>query len=206
MGRHTGPKDRLSRREGVNLMLKGARSESGKLERRMYAPGMHHWRRGRVSDYGVRLREKQKVKRYYGLREKQFMRMFHMAERQKGDTGAALLTLMERRLDNVVYKLGFAESRAAARQTVSHGHIHVNGRRMNVPSHLVRVGDKISVKASDRSRNLIRRRLEELGEPQVQNWVRLDMPKLEAEIVAQPTREDVILPVEAQLIVEFCGR
>ncbi len=206
MGRYTGPTDRLSRREGVNLMLKGARSESGKLERRMYPPGMHNWRRGRTSDYGTRLREKQKVKRYYGVRDKQFMRYFRMAERQKGDTGAALLRILERRLDNVVYKLGFGESRAAARQTVTHGHIYVNGRRLNVPSYLMRVGDRISVKPSDKSKNLIRQRLEELGEPHVQNWLQLDMPKLEAEVIAMPTRDDVMIPVEEQLIVEFCGR
>ena len=206
MGRHTGPKDRLSRREGVNLMLKGARSESGKVEQRMYPPGMHHWRRGRLSDYGVRLREKQKVKRYYGVREKQFLRFFRMAERQQGDTGAALLCILERRLDNVIYKLGWGESRPAARQTVGHGHIYVNGRRLNVASYLVRVGDRITVKPSDRSQTMIRDRMEELGEPQVQNWIALDMPKLTADIVAMPTREDVALPVEENLIVEFCGR
>ena len=206
MGRYTGPKDRLSRREGVNLMLKGARSESGKLEQRMHPPGMHHWRRGRTSDYGLRLREKQKVKRYYGVREKQFMRYFRMAEASRGDTGAAILCILERRLDNVVYKLGWGESRSAARQTVTHGHIYVNGRRLNVPSYLVRVGDKISVKPAEKSQNLIRQRLEELSEPLVQNWLSLDMPKLTAEVVAMPTREDVTLPVTENLIVEFAGR
>ncbi len=206
MGRHTGPKDRLSRREGVNLMLKGARSESGKVEQRMTPPGMHHWRRGRQSDYAVRLREKQKVKRYYGVRERQFLRYFCMAERQKGDTGAALLCILERRLDNVIYKLGWGESRAAARQSVTHGRIHVNGRRLNVPSYLVRVGDRISVKPSEKSQKLIRDRLEELRDPQVQNWLTPDMPKLRAEVVAMPTREDVLLPVQENFIVEFCGR
>jgi len=206
MGRYTGPKDRLSRREGVNLMLKGARSESGKLERRMVPPGMHNWRRGRTSDYGTRLREKQKVKRYYGVRDRQFMNYFRKAERMKGNTGAALLGLLERRLDNVIYKLGFAPSRSAARQTVVHGHIYINGRRLNIPSYLVQLGDKISVKPSDKSQALIRGRLEELGEPHVQNWMTLDLVKLQAEIVAMPTREDVTLPVEEQLIVEFCSR
>ena len=206
MGRHTGPKDRLSRREGINLMLKGARAESGKVEQRMFPPGMHHWRRGRQSDFAVRLREKQKVKRYYGVRDKQFLRFFRMAERQKGATGAALLCILERRLDNVIYKLGWGESRAAARQTVVHGHIYVNGRRLNIPSYLVRVSDRISVKPSDRSTKLIRARLEEVGEPHMENWLSLDMPKLLAEIVAMPTREDVSLPVEENLIVEFCGR
>ena len=206
MGRYTGPKDRLSRREGVNLMLKGARSESGKLERRMVPPGMHNWRRGRKSDYGLRLREKQKVKRYYGVRDRQFMNYFHKAERIKGNTGTALLSLLERRLDNVIYKLGFGPSRSAARQTVVHGHIYINGRRMNIPSYLVRVGDKISIKPSERSQKLIRARLEELGEPHVQNWLNVDMVKLEGQIIAMPTRDDVMIPVEEHLIVEFCSR
>ena len=206
MGRYTGPKDRLSRREGVNLMLKGARSESGKVERRMFPPGMHNWRRKRGSDYGLRLREKQKVKRYYSVRERQFLNYFRKAEREQGNTGAALLRLLERRLDNVVHKLGFALSRSAARQMVVHGHIHVNGRRMNVPSYAARVGDKITVKDSDRSKNMVRRNLEELGEPHVQNWLQVDLPTLSGEIVAMPTRDDVTIPVEEHLIVEFCSQ
>ena len=206
MGRYTGPTDRLSRREGVNLMLKGARSESGKLERRMSPPGMHPWRRGRTSEYGQRLREKQKLKRYYGVRDRQFVNYFRMAEKIRGNTGAALLGILERRLDNVVYKLGFAESRPAARQTVSHGHIYVNGRRCNIASCLLKTGDVLSIKPSDKSKNLIRRRLEELGDPHLQNWMTLDMPKLEAKIVAMPTQDDVSLPVDVQLIVEMCSR
>lgn len=206
MGRYTGPKDRLSRREGINLMLKGARSESGKIERRMTPPGMRRFRRGRQSDYAVRLREKQKVKRYYGVRERQFMNYYESAKRMKGDTGASLLQLLERRLDNVVYKLGFAPSRAAARQTVTHGHVYINGRRVNVPSFLISIGDKISVKPAERSQRLVRDRLEELGDPHVQAWLSLDMPKLEGTIVALPTRDDVLIPVEEQLILEFCSR
>lgn len=207
MGRYTGPTDRLSRREGVNLMLKGARSLNGKSERRLQSPpGMHSWRRGRASDYAVRLREKQKVKRYYGVRDKQFMNLFHKAERIQGNTGSVLLSLLERRLDNVVYKLGMAPSRPAARQTVAHGHIYVNGRRCNIASYEVGVGDKISVKPSDRSQKLIRQRLEELGEPRLQNWLKLDMSQLVGEVVALPTRDDVTLPIEDQYVVEFCSR
>lgn len=207
MGRYIGPTDRLSRREGVNLMLKGARALSGKSERRIGTPpGMHSWRRGRISDYGVRLREKQKVKRYYGLREKQFMNLFAKAERIKGNTGSVLLSLLERRLDNVVYKLGMAPSRPAARQTVAHGHIYVNGRRVNVASFEVSVGDEITIKPSERSKALIRARLEELGEPRLQNWLTLDMSQLVGRIVALPTRDDVTIPVEENLIVEFCSR
>jgi len=173
---------------------------------RNFPPGMHSWRRGRGSEYRLRLREKQKVKRYYGVYEKQFMKYFRQAERQRGNTGAALLSLLERRLDNVVYKLGFAPSRAAARQTISHGHIHVNRRRVNIPSYLVRVGNRIEIKDSDRSRKLMRSRLDDLGEPHVQNWLTIDPTKLEAEVIAVPTRDDVMIPVEEQLIVEFCSQ
>ncbi len=210
MGRYTGPSCRLCRREGIKLMLKGARCEAAKcpMERqwRNFPPGMHSWRRRRSSEYGLRLREKQKVKRYYGVFEKQFMKFFHMAERTRGDTGAALLSILERRLDNVIYKLGFAPSRAAGRQTITHGHVHVNGRRMNIASYLVRVGDRVSIKDADRSKKLIRSRLEELGEPHVQNWMGLDLTKLSADIVALPTRDDVMIPVEEQRIVELCSQ
>jgi len=210
MGRYIGPSCRLCRREGIKLMLKGARCETAKcpMERqwRSSPPGTHSWRRGRSSEYAVRLREKQKVKRYYGVFERQFTKYFHLAVRQKGNTGAALFSILERRLDNVIHKLGFAGSRSAARQTVGHGHVYVNGRRVNIASRLVRVGDKVSIKDSDKSRNMIRARLEDLGEPQVQNWLKLDMTKLEGEVVAVPTRDDVMIPVEENLIVEFCSR
>jgi len=210
MGRYTGPACRLCRRQGIKLMLKGARCETAKcpMERqwRSNPPGMHSWRRGRPSEYGIRLREKQKVKRFYGIYDRQFMRYFKEAERLRSNTGAALLGLLERRLDNVVYKLGFAPSRAASRMTVTHGHVYVNGRRMNVPSYMVRTGDKVSIKPSDKTQNLIRHRLEELGEPQVQNWLSLDMTKLEGTVLAMPTRDDVTIPVEENLIVELCSR
>ena len=210
MGRYLGPRCRLCRREGVKLMLRGARCETAKcpMERQgsNSPPGVHNWRRGRSSEYGLRLREKQKVKRFYGLFERQFMKLFHEAERGKGNTGAALLALLERRLDNVVCKLGFGASRAAARLTIDHGHVFVNGRRVTIPSYRVRAGDKISIKECDRSKKLIRGRLEELGEPHVQNWLKLDMIKLEGEVVALPSREDVTIPVEEQLIVELCSQ
>ena len=210
MGRYIGPSCRLCRREGVKLMLKGARCETAKcpMERQWSnaPPGMHSWRRGRGSEYGLRLREKQKAKRYYGVWEKQFMKYFHEAERTKGNTGAALLSLLERRLDNVVYKLGFASSRASGRQTISQGHIHVNGRRVSVGSYRVRVGDNVTVKVADKSKKLIQSRLEELGEPHVQNWLRLDLTKLSAEVIALPTRADVMIPVEEQRIVELCSQ
>ncbi len=210
MGRNTGPSCRLCRREGIKLMLKGARCETAKcpLERqwRNFPPGAHSWRRRRSSEYGIRLREKQKVKRYYGVYEKQFMRYFKMAERQKANTGAALLSLLERRLDNVVFKLGFAPSRASARQAVTHGHVYVNGRKVSVASALMKAGNKITVKPSDKSKKLIKQQLEELGEPHVQNWLSLDAAKMEGVILAMPSRDDVLIPVEENLIVELCSR
>lgn len=210
MGRYTGPKCRMCRREGIKLMLRGARCETAKcpMERqsRNTPPGVHNWRRGRGSEYGLRLREKQKVKRFYGVFERQFVKLFKEAEKGTGNTGSTLLTLLERRLDNVMYKLGFAASRAAARLTVDHGHVFVNGRRVTIPSFRVRVGDKITIKDNEKSKAMVRACLEELGEPHVQNWLKLDMTKLEGEVVALPTREDVTIPVEEQLIVELCSQ
>lgn len=189
-------------------MLKGARCETAKcaMERQWKSnpPGMHAWRRRKSGDYGVRLREKQKVKRYYGLQERQFMNYFREAERLKGDTGENLLGLLERRLDNVVWKSGFASSHKASRQTVVHGHIHVNGRRVNRPSYLVREGDRITVKPSERSKGFIHA---VLGEGvTTQAWLQVDPQRLEAVVAALPTREDIQIPVEAQLIIEMCSR
>jgi small subunit ribosomal protein S4 len=210
MGRYTGPKFRLDRREGVNLKLKGMRSRSAKhpLERPGHdtAPGVHGWRRSRGSEYAVRLREKQKVKRYYGVYDKQFMRYFRMAARIRGNTGVLLLTLLERRLDNVVHKLGFAASRSASRQLVAHGHIYLNGRKCDRPGCLVEVGDQITIKNNPRSQALVRRNLEEIGAPVLQNWLTLDMTRLEGAVTALPAREDVEIPVEEHLIVEFCSQ
>jgi len=209
MSRYIGPVCRLCRREGIKLMLKGARCESAKcaMERqwRCNPPGMHAWRRRKSGGYGVRLREKQKVKRYYGVLERQFILYFHMAERSRGNTGDALLSFLERRLDNVVWKLGLAASHKAARLTVAHGHIYVNGRRVNRPSYLVRKGDRISIKPVERSQKFVRESLDE-GSPPVQPWLQFDAQRLEAEIMALPTREDVQIPVEEQLIIEMCSR
>jgi len=166
---------------------------------------MHAWRRRKAGDYGIRLREKQKVKRYYGVFERQFMIYFTMAERSKGNTGETLLSLLERRLDNVVWKLGFAASHKAARVAIAHGHIHLNGRRLNRPSYLVQQGDRIAVKPSERSQKFVRQSLGE-GAPPVQPWLQLDAQRLEATVAALPTREDVQIPVEEQLIIEMCSR
>ncbi len=209
MSRTIGPVCRLCRREGIKLMLKGTRCETAKcaMEKQWRAkpPGMHAWRRRKAGDYGIRLREKQKVKRYYGVLERQFMIYFRMAERSRGNTGEALLSLLERRLDNVVWKLAFAPSHKAARLAVVHGHIYVNGRRVNRPGFLVRQGDKIGVKPSERSRNFVKATLGDGGRPP-QGWLQLDAQRLEAEIAALPTREDVQIPVEEQLIIEMCSR
>ncbi len=210
MSRYIGPSCRLCRREGMKLMLKGTRCETAKCSvekrERSMAPGMHGWRRGRKSDYGVRLREKQKVKRYYGLMEKQFNSYFRQAERRTGNTGEILLELLERRLDNVVYKLNFAPSRKAARQLITHGHIYLNGRRVDVPDITLKIGDKITLKNSDKSRKAVKAQLESNPNFTVQGWLQLDAAKPMATVVGLPTRDDVQLAVEEQLVVEFCSR
>lgn len=213
MSRYIGPVTRLSRREGVNLMLKPIRDETGKnpLEReyKNYPPGMHMWRRGKSSDYAIRLREKQKVKRHYGVLEKQFRRFYALANKSPGNTGEALLVLLERRLDNVVYKTRFAAGRRGARQGVVHGHFLVNGHKVDRPGYLVQIGDKITVRAREKSEKYVRAQmalLEGVSNPPSQSWLQVDPNKLEATVVALPSRDDVLIPVEEQLIVEFCSR
>ncbi len=210
MGRYLGPSCQQCRREGMKLFLKGLKCETAKcqVERRQrnLAPGMHGWRRSRLSEYGVRLREKQKIKRYYGLYEQQFMRYFHEAARLKGNTGENLLQLLERRLDNVVYKLNFAPSRKGARQLIAHGHVRVNGQKVDVSDYTTNVGDRIEIKDSERSRKEVKQQLESNPNFATQAWLQLDRDKPAATIVAMPTREDVQIPVEEQLVVEFCSR
>ncbi len=209
MGRYIGPVCRLCRREGIKLMLKGIRCESAKcpMERqwRSNPPGMHRWRRGKVSNYGVRLREKQKVKRYYGLFEKQFLHYFERATKLSGNTGQELLQLLERRLDNAVWKLGFAPSHRAARQLIVHGHLKVNGRKVDRPGFQIGAGDSITVRDNEKSKNFVKALLGESGAP-VQPWLELDPDKLEGRVVSLPTREHVQIPVEELLIVEMCSR
>lgn len=210
MGRYLGSSCKFCRREGMKLMLKGSRCESGKcaVERRErnMAPGMHGWRRGRNSDYGVRLREKQKVKRFYGLLENQFLLYFRRAVRNRGNTGEVLLELLERRLDNVIYKLNFASSRKKARQIITHGHIYVNGRKVNIPDLTLKVGDKITLKDSAKSRKIVKEQLETNPNYTVQSWLQLDPQKAVAAVIALPSRDDVQLAIEEQLVVEFCSR
>lgn len=210
MGRYLGSSCKLCRREGMKLMLKGIRCETSKCpiekKQRNVAPGMHGWRRGRQSDYAVRLREKQKVRRYYGLMDDQFMRYFERAEKSKGNTGEVLLQLLERRLDNVIYKLNFAPSRKSARQLISHGHIYVNGHKLDIPDYTTKIGDKITVKPNDHSSKKVKEQLESNENFEVQQWLQLDRTKLEASVVALPERDDVQIPIEEQFVVEFCSR
>ena len=210
MGRYLGSSCKHCRREGMKLMLKGSRCETGKCavekHERMMGPGMHGWRRGRSSDYGIRLREKQKVKRYYGLGEKQFMRYFHKAERVKGNTGQVLLELLERRLDNVVYKANFAASRKAARQLINHGHVCVNGHKVDMADFMLAIGDKVGLKDSAKSRELVKAQLSSNPNYVVQGWLQVDPDRPVATVVGLPSRDDVQLVIEEHLVVEACSR
>ncbi len=208
MARYLGPKCRLCRREGERLYLKGSRCHTAKcaVSKRAYVPGMHAFRRSRMSEYGARLREKQKTKRIYGVLERQFHKYFSEAERLRGNTGENLLVLLERRLDNVVFSLGFAESRAQARQVVAHGHIAVNGRKLDIPSYLVKVGDVISPKSHKKSEGMVREKVEGSSGHTVPNWLSLDAKELKGTVSQAPSREDVVLPINEAFIVEFCSR
>lgn len=207
MGNTTGPKCRLCRREGAKLFLKGDRCDGEKcaLNSRDYPPGMHTWRRGGGSRYGRQLREKQKLKRFYGVWEKQFKQYFAEAERIKGNTGENMLILFERRLDNVLCLLGFATSRSEARQIATHGHILVNGKKVNIPSSLIKQGDIISVRKRPNSEKLIAGRLEMTKSRTVPQWLeRTD--DMKGKILTLPAREDVSILVQEQMVAEFCSR
>lgn len=208
MGRYTGPKCRLCRREGMKLFLKGVRCESEKcaIARRDYPPGNVNVRRGKVSSFGEGLREKQKVKRFYGIYERQFRRYFAEASRSKGNTGESLLTLFERRLDNVVFKMGWAHSRNDARQLIVHGHVNVNGKRVSVPSYLVSVGEEIASRSKDKSQKRVKTRLEETKARQLPGWISAETGATTGKIVSLPTRDDVSIPVQEQLIIELLSK
>ncbi|MBN1808626.1 MAG: 30S ribosomal protein S4 [Planctomycetes bacterium] len=208
MSRERDPKCRKCRREGMKLFLKGDRCNSPKcaFEKRDFPPGSRHWRRGKVSDYGLQLREKQKIKRYYGLYEKPFRRLFDLANTMSGNTGQNLLVLLERKLDNCILRLGFAASMAEARQIVVHGHVRVNGRRCDKPMYLVKPGDVVSVKENDRSKNLVSSRLARTGKHELPSWLSLDPASMQGTVSSLPTRDEVILDIHEQLVVEFCSR
>ena len=208
MARYTGAVCRLCRREGQKLFLKGDRCYTDKcaVERRAYAPGMHgNARNKKLSEYGVQLREKQKARRYYGVLESQFAEYFEMASKRKGMTGENLLAILESRLDNVVYRLGFAMSRAEARQLVRHGHFTVNGTKVNIPSYLVSVGETIELKDSSRSLDKFKGALEANASRVVPKWLEMDKNNV-AKVVAVPAREDIDLPIEEHLIVELYSK
>src|SRR5919204_6351087 len=207
MARYRDAKCRLCRREGMKLFLKGARCFTDKcaIERRNYPPGQHGLNRGKLTPFGVQLREKQKAKRIYGVFEQQFRRYFESAEREKGVTGENLLRLLELRLDNVVYRLGFAASRRESRQMVAHGHFQVNGRKVNVPSFLVKVGDTVQL----RSTSKLAPRLDDnlnAGRGQVPQWLELDPEGRRGVARSLPLREDIQIPVSEQLIVELYSK
>lgn len=208
MGRITGPVCRLCRREGLKLFLKGTRCDTDKCayERRQNPPGMHTYRRGKLTDYGTHLREKQKVKHYYGVLERQFMRYYDRASRSKGNTGALLMGLLERRLDNIVHRLGFGLSRPQARQLITHGHVTVNDRRVDIASYLVRAGDVIRIKNRPKSVQAAQASLAQYGKEIPDFLSRTDGPVPEGQVVRLPELEDVSIPVQPQLIVELCSR
>ena len=206
MARYNDAKCRLCRREGMKLFLKGARCFTDKcaIERRNYPPGQHGRNRGKLTPYGVQLREKQKAKRIYGVLENQFRRYFHDAEREKGVTGENLLRLLELRLDNVVYRLGFAASRRESRQMVAHGHFAVNGRKVTVPSFLVKVGNTVSLRGSK-----LEARLDDnmnAGRGAVPQWLEVDAGGRRGVVRSLPLREDIQIPVSEQLIVELYSK
>ncbi|PIQ81707.1 MAG: 30S ribosomal protein S4 [Candidatus Omnitrophica bacterium CG11_big_fil_rev_8_21_14_0_20_64_10] len=209
MARYTGPRSRLSRRLGVSLPLKGAKIGTDKdpYNRRPYAPGEHGQARAKKSsDYGLQLREKQKVRAIYGVLERQFRKAFQTASRAKGQTGVRLLEIMERRLDNAIYRLGFAMTRAQARQWVAHGHVKVNGRKVNVPSFSVRPGEVIQIHGSEKLLQMAKEAKLQSEERAVPAWLERDPEKFEGTVKGIPKREDVQFPIKEQLIVELYSK
>ena len=208
MSRYKDEQCRICRREGQKLFLKGSRCYSDKcsITRRNYAPGQNGQKKGKISEYGTQLREKQKTKAFYGVGEKQFRRYFDMASNSKGKTGEVLLQILESRLDNVVYRLGFASSRAQARMLVTHGAFEVNGHKVDIPSYLVKAGDVIAVREIRKDNGAIKIAVEENGSRPVPAWLEKDQEKLSGKVVTLATREDIDLPVEEHLIVELYSK
>ena len=208
MARYTGSVCRLCRRENMKLFLKGERCYTDKcaIERRNYPPGQHGQGRPKFSEYSLQLREKQKIKRTYGLLEKQFRSVFEKAERSKGITGSVLLSMLERRLDNVAYRTGFANSRAEARQLVRHGHFSVNGKRVNIPSYLVNKGDTVEVREKSRGTARIMGALEGVKRREIPQWLELEAATMKARIRDLPARDDITAPMEERLVVELYSK
>jgi small subunit ribosomal protein S4 len=208
MARITGPVCRLCRRDGLKLFLKGTRCDTPKcaIERRDVPPGMNQTRRGKLTDYGVHLREKQKVKHYYGVLERQFRGLFAQAVKGKGNTGESLMSLLERRLDNVVHRLGFGQSRSQARQIIGHGHVTVNGRRVDISSYLVRPGDVIRVKNRAKSLEMVQGNLAENRRDVPDFLTLIPGPIPEGRVVRLPAKDDVSIPVQPNLIIELLSK
>ena len=208
MARYTGAVCRLCRREGQKLFLKGERcySEKCSVGLRGYAPGQHGQGRKKSSEYGMQLRAKQTARRFYGVQENQFHHYFEIAERKQGITGDNLLRILESRLDNVVYRVGFASSRVEARQLVGHGHYEVNGKRVDIASYLLKAGDVVSVCEKSRGSEKMKAVIEANGARPVPEWIDVDREKLTAKVIALPTREQIEAPVDEQLIVEFYSK
>lgn len=208
MARYTGPVEKLERRLGVSLALKGERRLAGKsaLEKRPYAPGQHGQRRAKISEYGLQLREKQKAKFMYGVSEKQFRRLFQEAARREGNTGALLVQLLEQRLDNVVYRMGFTTTRRFARQLVTHGHILVNGKRVDIPSYRVEPGSKVEVAEKSKNNPQIVRAIDLTAQTGIVAWVDVEKEKKFGIFTRNPEREEVIIPVEERFIVELYSK
>ena len=208
MGRYTGAKWRIARRLGVNIYVGEEKSQKGKsvLDRRPYPPGQHGRSRRKISYYGRQLMEKQKVKYYYGIREEQFRRFYQMAERMRGQTGENLLKLLESRLDNVVYRLGFGKSHRHARQLVVHGHILVNGKKVDRPSYLVKPGDVIEVREKSRNIPQVKEGIELAQRRGIPSWLELDAENFKGIVKAEPTRDEIEIPIEEHLIVELYSK
>ena len=208
MARYTDSVCRLCRREGVKLFLKGERCYTDKcaIERRNYPPGQHGQKRAKFSEYAIQLREKQKLRRIYGVLERQFRRYFHSAERGKGVTGDALLVLLERRLDNMVYRMGFANSRSEGRQLVRHGHCAINGRKVNVPSYLVKAGEVITIRDSSRVIARIGEALEASQRRGIPDWLEVDRQTFTGKVKTMPLRTDLTTPINEKLVVELYSK
>lgn len=208
MARYIGPVCRLCRREGMKLFLKGTKCDTAKctFERRSFAPGQHGQARTKLSEYGVQLREKQKLRRMWGLLERQFNNYFQKAARKKGVTGETLLQLLELRLDNVVYRLGFSTSRSGARQLVLHGHVQVNDQKVDRPSFNLKIGDKIAIANRPKIREIVSQSLEKVSSRPLASWVVLHREALSAEITKVPSRDEITVPVNERLIVELYSK
>ena len=208
MARYRGPVEKIERRLDADLGLKGERRLSGKsaLEKRPFAPGQHGQRRAKISEYGLQLREKQKAKFMYGVSEKQFRKYFKEAARREGNTGANLITLIEQRLDNVVYRMGFATTRAFARQITTHGHVLVDGKKVDIPSYIVKPGQKIEIREKSKNNPQIKRAIELTNQTGMVDWVNVDKDKVFGIFTRIPAREEIVIPVEERLIVELYSK